>query len=169
MDASEIRQKDFARRFRGYDALEVNTFLEQVAEYLGALQNQTDSLRRQAAALKGELKDYHGREQTLEATLNQTREVAEEIKINAEREAQLMVAEAELQAEKILSQAHTRLAQIHDDIAELKRQRAQFEVRLRSLVEAHLKILDVETDRDRDLAELEDKIRILRSPNGTNT
>ena len=56
------------------------------------------------------------------------------------------MAEAELQAEKILNQAHTRLAQIHDDISELKRQRAQFEVRLRSLIEAHMKILDVEGD-----------------------
>jgi cell division initiation protein len=32
------------------------------------------------------------------------------------------------------------------------------------LVEAHLKLLDVETERDRDLAELEDKIKILRAP-----
>ena len=87
------------------------------------------------------------------------------MKANAEKEAQFIIAEAELQAEKILGQAHNRLAQIHDDITELKRQRAQFEVRLRSLVEAHLKILDVEGDRDRELAELEDKIKILRAPN----
>jgi cell division initiation protein len=100
--------------------------------------------------------------------LSQTRELATEVKTNAEREARVLLAEAELQAEKILNQAHSRLARIHDDISELKRQRAQFEVRLRSLVEAHLKLLDVEGDRDRDLAELEDKIRILRSPsNGT--
>jgi len=65
-----------------------------------------------------------------------------------------------------LGQTHNRLAQIHEDITELKRQRAQFEVRLRSLVEAHLKLLDVEHDRDRELAELEDKIKILRTPAG---
>jgi cell division initiation protein len=168
MDAEFISKKEFNRRFRGYDPEEVRTFLEKTAEEVAELRSEARELRQELAEVKGELKDYHGREQTLEATLSQTRQLAEEIKTNAEREAELLVAEAELQAEKILGQTHTRLAQIHDDIAELKRQRAQFEVRLRSLVEAHLKLLDVETDRDRDLAELEDKIRILRSPNSSS-
>ncbi len=164
MDAEEIRQKDFRRRFRGYDPQEVQTYLEQVAERLAALDKDNQELRAQVTELSSDLKSYREREQSLEATLAQTREMAEEIKANAEREGQLLVAEAELQAEKLLNQAHNRLAQIHDDIAELKRQRAQFEVRLRSLVEAHLKLMDVEADRDRDLAELEDKIKILRTP-----
>ena len=164
MDADDIRQKDFKRQFRGYNLQEVNAFLEQVAEHTAELDGQVSTLRRHIEELGRELKEYRTREQSLEATLAQTREMAQEIKSNAEREAQLLVAEAELQAEKILGQAHNRLAQIHDDIAELKRQRAQFEVRLRSLVEAHLKLMDVESDRDRELAELEDKIKILRSP-----
>jgi len=164
MEVENIRQKEFNRRFRGYDPHEVHAFLDQVAERLTGLAKEGQDLRAQLAELAREVKKYRQREQSLEATLAQTREVAQEIKTNAEREGQLLVAEAELQAEKILGQAHNRLAQIHDDIAELKRQRAQFEVRLRSLVEAHLKLLDVETERDRDLAELEDKIKILRSP-----
>ncbi len=165
MNIDEIRQKGFRRKLRGYDPQDVTAYLEQLGEHIADQKSQIEALKRIVGELKAELKDYHGREQTLEVTLSQTREVAEEIKQNAEREAQLLVAEAELQAEKILGQAHTRLAQIHDDIAELKRQRAQFDVRLRSLVEAHLKLLDVEGDRDRELAELEDKIKILRKPN----
>jgi len=164
MDTEDIRQKEFSRRFRGYDPQDVHTYLDQVADSLASLTKDGQELRTQATELAREVKDYRRREQSLEATLAQTREVAEEIKTNAEREGQLLVAEAELQAEKILGQAHNRLAQIHDDITELKRQRAQYEVRLRSLVEAHLKLLDVETERDRDLAELEDKIKILRAP-----
>jgi cell division initiation protein len=164
MDAEHIRQRQFSRRLRGYDPAEVNAFLGQVAERLGELLAQTGAGEREIAHLKQDIQEYRAREQSLEAALAQTRKVSEEIKANAEREAQLLVAEAELQAEKLLGQAHGRLAQIHDDISELKRQRAQFEVRLRSLVEAHLKLIDVERDRDRELSELEDKIKILRTP-----
>ena len=164
MDSDEIRQKEFRRRFRGYDALEVNEFLDRVAERLENLEGEGHRLRKELAELRGELQVYQSKESGLEATVAKTRELAEDIKQNAERESQLIVAEAELQAEKILGQVHNRLAQIHDDISELKRQRVQFEVRLRSLVEAHLRLLDVETDRDRELNELEDKIKILRSP-----
>ncbi|MBI4799205.1 MAG: DivIVA domain-containing protein [Desulfarculus sp.] len=164
MDAEDIRRRSFNRRFRGLDPQEVRAVLEQAAEGMGHLQREAEGLRHEVEELKKDIQEYRGREQSLEAALAQTRQVAESIKANAEREAQLLIAEAELQAEKTLGQAHNRLAQIHDDIAELKRQRAQFEVRLRSLVEAHLKLLDVERDRDRELAELEDKIKFLRSP-----
>ena len=150
----------------GYSIQEVSAYKEQVQDRLGALAAENDALKRRLVDFKEELSSYREREMSLEATLRQTRQITEEVKQNAERESQVILAEAELQAEKILNQAHTRLAQIHDDISELKRQRAQFEVRLRSLIEAHMKLLDVEGDRDRDLAELEDKIRILRTPSG---
>eukprot|EP01022_Parablepharisma_sp_SALTPOND_P021494 TRINITY_DN4261_c0_g1_i2.p3 TRINITY_DN4261_c0_g1~~TRINITY_DN4261_c0_g1_i2.p3 ORF type:complete len:167 (+),score=64.79 TRINITY_DN4261_c0_g1_i2:137-637(+) len=164
MDVQEIRGKDFAKRFRGYDAHEVEGFLGKLADYIADLHRELDSLNGQLSQTDQELKEYRVREDALEDSLAQSRRISEDMKANSEKEAKFIVAEAELQAEKILNQAHNRLAQIHDDISELKRQRAQFEVRLRSLVEAHLKLLEVETDRDRDLAELEDKIKILRSP-----
>lgn len=164
MDAHKIRQMEFPRRLRGLDPQKVNAFLGKMADYTQGLQQELENLERRLGEVQEELKEYKVREQTLEATLAQTREVAEEIKANGEKEAQFIVAEAELQAEKLLGQAHTRLARIHDDIAELKRQRAQFEVRLRSLIEAHIKLLEVEADRDRELDELEDKIRIFRGP-----
>ena len=164
MTPDDLMNQKFKRSVMGYSPSEVNAFREQTADRLGSLLSDNESLKRQLAEIKEELASYREREKSLEATLAQTRELTAEVKTNAEREARVLLAEAELQAEKILNQAHNRLARIHDDISELKRQRAQFEVRLRSLVEAHLKLLDVEGDRDRDLAELEDKIRILRSP-----
>jgi cell division initiation protein len=166
MTAEDKKNKPFRRAFLGYSIQEVNAYKEQVQDRVGALSAENDALKRRLVDFKEELSSYREREMSLEATLRQTRQITEEVKQNAERESQVILAEAELQAEKILNQAHTRLAQIHDDISELKRQRAQFEVRLRSLIEAHMKILDVEGDRDRDLAELEDKIRILRTPSG---
>ena len=164
MEALEIRKKEFARRLRGLDTQEVYAYLGKVAEFAQGIQQELEALEDRLNSTQEELKEYKVREQTLEATLAQTRELAEQIKANGEKEAQFIVAEAELQAEKILSQAHTRLARIHDDITELKRQRVQFEVRLRSLVEAHIKLLDVETERDHELDEMEDKIRIFRGP-----
>jgi cell division initiation protein len=142
----------------------VESFVGKLADYIADLHRELDNLNDQFGRTSQELKEYRVREDTLEANLAQTRRISEDMKANSEKEAKFIVAEAELQAEKILNQAHNRLAQIHDDITELKRQRAQFEVRLRSLVEAHLKLLEVEADRDRDLSELEDKIKILRSP-----
>jgi cell division initiation protein len=164
MVPEEVRAKEFKRSVFGYSPQEVKIFLEQAAEEFATLQGEIQRFSDELDRAQRELRDYHEKGRRLEAALTQTKSTAEEIKTNAKREAEIIVAEAELQAEKILGQTHNRLARLHEDISELKRQRTQFEVRLRSLVEAHLKLLDVEGDRDREMAELEDKIKILRTP-----
>lgn len=165
MNPDEVREKEFSRRLMGFSAPEVRDYLDQLAESIENRKNEIDRLSSELDNTRKEVDEYRSRGMRLEAALAQTKQAAEELKANAEREAQVIIAEAELQAEKILGQTHNRLARLHDDISELKRQRSQFEVRLRSLVEAHLKILDVELERDRELADLEDKIKILRAPN----
>jgi cell division initiation protein len=156
--------KDFSRVWRGFSPQEVMRYLDQQAARLEELKQDNQALRQSLNEADEEIRQYREREKQLEETLSQGRHLAEDIKIQAEREARLIIAEAELGSEKLLTQAHQRLAAIHEDIAELKRQRTQFEVRLRSLVEAHLKLIDLERDRDRELSEMEEKIKILRSP-----
>lgn len=159
-------KKKFSRVFRGYNSQEVDYYLEQQAFRYEDLKRDYQKLSAEIEEAKAEIRQYREREKNLEEAISQTRQMADDITGQAEREAKLIVAESELRSEKILNQAHQRLANIHEDIAELKRQRTQFEVRLRSLVEAHLKLIDLERDRDREWAEMEDKVRILRSPSG---
>lgn len=167
MKPETIISKQFPRRLAGFAPAEVKAFLEKLADRMEQTELSLEKSRAENQALRSELKEYRDRGASLENALAQTKANAEEVKANAQREAELTVAEAELRAEKILGQAHNRLARIHEDIAELRRQRVQFEVRLRSLVEAHLKLLDLEGGRDRELADLEDKIKFLRAPNNS--
>jgi cell division initiation protein len=55
----------------------------------------------------------------------------------------MIIADAELQAEKIMDKASSRLAQIHEDIIQLKSQRIQLEAQLRSVIEAHYKLFEM--------------------------
>ena len=54
---------------------------------------------------------------------------------NARQSAEIIVADAEVKAGKMLNKAHNRLAQLHEDITELKRQRLQLETQIRSIIE----------------------------------
>jgi cell division initiation protein len=86
------------------------------------------------------------------------------MKVNAEKEAKLVVSEAELKAERILNNAHNRLAQIHEDIAELKRQRTQFELKLRATIETYLKMLDMQKEEEIEVSDLESKLKFITKP-----
>ncbi|MBU4604390.1 MAG: DivIVA domain-containing protein, partial [Proteobacteria bacterium] len=100
MDVQEIRGKEFARRFRGYDSHEVESFVGKLADYITDLHRELDGLNNRLNQTSQELKEYRHREDTLEANLAQTRRISEDMKANSEKEAKFIVAEAELQAER---------------------------------------------------------------------
>lgn len=161
----EIQQKQFRIRFfRGMDAREVEPFLQKVAEQMSALLKEIDELKRELEEKERRLGEHHDREQTLKNTLISAQKTVEQMKINAQKESKLLVSEAEVKAERILNNAHNRLAQIHEDIAELKRQRTQFEAKLRATIETYQKMLDMQKEEEAEAEDLESKLKFFKKP-----
>jgi cell division initiation protein len=140
----EITQREFARKFRGLDPEEVQTFLEQIAEEMTRLVQETTDRATQIQRLEAQLKTYQEREESLRNTLVTAQKMTEEIKANAKREADLIVKEGELNAERLLEQAHRKLAQVQAEIAEFVRQRDLFASKLRGLIRTHLELLEAQ-------------------------
>ena len=137
----DITQKSFRQGFRGLDRQEVEAFLALVANEFEALARELQTLRQDAHRKDEEITELRSRERALQETMITAQRACEEIREAARKEAEITLAEAELQAEKIVQSAHQRYLKIVDEIAELKRQRIQFEASVRSVAEAHLKVL----------------------------
>jgi cell division initiation protein len=160
----EIQQKQFPNRFRGLDAKEVESFLQKVADQMSAYLKQMDELKRELEDKGRQLGEHKDREQTLKNTLISAQKTVEQMKVNAQKEAKLLVSEAEVKAERILNNAHNRLAQIHEDIAELKRQRTQFELKIRATIETYQKMLDMQKEEEAVAEDLESKLKFFTKP-----
>ena len=161
----EIQQKQFRIRFfRGLDAKEVESFLQKVSEQMSTLLKDIDDLKREMENRERRLSEYREREQTLKNTLLSAQKTVEQMRNNAEKESKLLVSEAEVKAERILNNAHNRLAQIHEDIAELKRQRTQFELKLRATIETYQKMLDIQKEEEAEAEDLESKLKFFKKP-----
>jgi cell division initiation protein len=138
----DIRQKRFETSFRGYSARDVQGFLELLAAEFEDVVKENIGLKDELKRTQVELERHLERERALQQTLVTAQRVSEDLRDAAKKEAEIVVAEAELQAEKIVHAAHQKLVQVVDDINELKRQRARFEAEIRSLVSGHLKLLE---------------------------
>ncbi len=163
--ALDIQQQQFKVRFRGFDIREVDKFLEQIADSFDSLQQKNESLHEEIRRLKLESQGYKEREETFKRAILNSQKVLEEIKKNARKSAELVIADAEVRAEKILNRAHSRLAQLHEDIAELKRQRMQIEVQIRSVIETHSKLLEIGKESMETSDEEDSKLKLLRKRN----
>lgn len=141
--ALDIRQKQFRAALRGYDPREVEAFLDLVAGEFEEVVKEIIALREDQRRKQQRLDEYHERERTLQETMVTAQRISGDMKDAAKKEAELILSDAELQAEKIIANANHKLVQIIDDINELKRQRVQFESQVRSVVDSHLKLLEV--------------------------
>lgn len=161
----DIQQQQFKSGLWGYDAKEVDAFLDLVAVELERQIRDANGLRDELRRRKAELEEHKGREQTLKDTMTTATRVAEDIRDNARKEAEIILAQAEVQADQIVKNAHTKLLRVIEDLDELRRQRIQMETGLRSTLDAHRKLLDAMSDRS---VEAEDGLRevLRRTANG---
>ncbi len=158
----EIQQQQFKVRFRGFDVREVDQFLDQLSDTFELLQQEKKNAQDEIQRIKLESQGYKEREETFKRAMLNSQKVLDQMKENARKSAELIVANAEVKAEKILNRAHKRLAQLHDDIAEMKRQRIQIEVQIRSTIEAHTKLLEIGNEGMKAMDEEDAKLTLLK-------
>ena len=91
----------------------------------------------------------------LSLSLVSAQRLATEMKESARKEAEIIIAEAELQGEKIIRDAHNRRTDIIGELSELKSMKASFEAEVRALVNGHLNLLETFTESDRARAQSE--------------
>jgi len=140
----DIEQQQFRVKFRGFDMAEVDAFLDVVAEEMDTLIRENMGLREEIKGLGDEIEASRSREKVINDTMINCQKIAADLKVNAEKEASLLVSQARAEADRIIAEAHQRLAQVREELLDLRKRKIQFETALRSMVESHLKILDLE-------------------------
>jgi len=159
----DIQQQQFAMRFRGFDVREVDLFLEQMASTFEQLQRDNETLKEEILRLRRESQGLKKREETFRRAMIHSQKVLENMKGNAEKQAELIIAEAEIKADKIINHAQNRLNHLQEDITELRRQRVQIEVEINAIIEAHAKLLKISQDSMRTADANDAKVAILSS------
>lgn len=138
----DMQQQQFPNGAFGYQKKEVRTFLEFVSREFETLLAQQKEQQTELRRLEDELFKYREREDMLKEALVTAQRIAEDTRAQAKKESDLVIAEAEMKAERIIHHAHTRLLAILEEITDMKRQRIQLEEGLRQIISTHQKLLD---------------------------
>jgi len=162
MTALDIQNHRFPRRFKGYDADEVEQFRAALVEDWAALCKEADGLRRRVDELEARLREITGQENALRAAMVTAQSVSDDLRRTAEHEAQMRVGQAELQAEKILAAAHRQASRLAQDVRELRTLRSRMSSSVRATIETHLALLEgFSRDPDEEIAEIPARLEVL--------
>ncbi|MGZ4031202.1 MAG: DivIVA domain-containing protein [Tumebacillaceae bacterium] len=140
----DIHNKEFGRSLRGYNEDEVNEFLDRVIKDYEALIRENRNLEEKVVTLEERLGHFHNLEDTLSKSIIVAQETAEEVKSNARKEAQLIVKEAEKNADRIINESLVKARRMAMEIDEVQKQASVYRARFRSLVQVQLELLDSE-------------------------
>lgn len=140
----DIQQMVFRVKLRGYDQEEVNRFLEEVAQTVESLNRDNAGLRERIGLLEQQVAELKRTEMTLSNTLVSAQSLADDVKRSAQRDAELIVKEAELKAGELFRQARVQLADTQRDLSLLQKQRLLMVERMRATLHTFERMLDVE-------------------------
>jgi len=97
----EIQKKKFNRTFRGYDETEVENFLEDLSIQVTSLIKENNENKDRIRNLEIKITELQDREKTVNETLSVVRKISEDMKENAKKKSDAIIAEAKHSAKEI--------------------------------------------------------------------
>lgn len=147
MTSMDINNKEFRRVLRGYDADEVDEFLEGVSEDYENLYKENSSYRDRIVNLEEKLQHYSKIENTIQNTLLLAQNSAEQAKQSAQKEAELILKNANDTAQRILDKANNDVVKVNDDYERLKQEFIKFRTKYRNFMHSQLEVFE-EMEKD---------------------
>ena len=138
----DIQNKAFSKAVRGYKEEEVDGFLDLVTLDLEKLLDENQKLKEKVKSLDKELDRYKKTEGTVLETLEAAKALMGDISASAEKRAEMLLKNAELDAALIQREAKESIERLNEEQVSLKNRFNVFRTRYRSLLEAELDKFD---------------------------
>lgn len=160
----DIQNHHFPRRFKGYDPVEVDGFLRMVTEDYKSLIEEMEAMKGRIREAEYRVTELMGNEKTLQAAFVTAQSMTDDLRQSTLKESELLIAQAEVKAEKILDASHRRAAELSGEIREMKMVKVRLATAIRTTIETHLTLLESLAEEPATTAEIEDKIAYLTKP-----
>ena len=149
---SEIQNTKFTRSVRGYKEEEVDEFILRVIDDIAELLRENAKLKDKCDMLQVDVDRYREQENLLIETLESAKGLMRDISTSAERRAEIVLKNAELDADRTMREAKESVEIITEDAMDMARRWEQFKARYKNLLQTELERFenmsaDLEPDR----------------------
>ena len=160
----DIDKKEFSRDKKGYTSREVDEFLDIIVADYEKVLNDNRSMAHKIKALEKQLEEAQKDDNAMVETLETAKKLMADISASAERRAELMMRDAELEAENMLLDAKVNVRKLNDEYELLSTKVRRLKENFRKMLQAEIaRIDDDDFDIMRDLAD-EPELPIIEEP-----
>lgn len=138
---NEILNKEFSTKFRGYDADQVNDYLDIIVADYEKMIEEIHQLKTELSTSKEKNAYFAQLQDSLNSSIVVAQEAADRLKQNARKEAELIIFEAEKEADRIVSNASDRARTIVTQTEALRRSSKTYRKKLQDTIQGQLDIV----------------------------
>jgi len=153
----DLRQAKFNTALRGFDKIEVTSFLMAAADDYEQALRETDRLRQEVTRVEAVLEEYRESEKSLKTTLMAAQKLADDITSNANEEARRVMRDAQSRSDLLLEKTQARVEDIQREIDGLKLKRRDVETSIEATIQTlrnTLEFVREQDARDREIRKL---------------
>lgn len=140
----DIHNKEFKKSMRGYDAEEVDEFLDEIIVDYEKMQREIDMLKTQLSNYSENMNNYREKEISLNNALVSAQRFADQLKQDAEGRAAEIIAQAEEEAQKIIGSTEEKYNKVLNDYTTLANRYHDAKETLKEYFQNQIQMLDQE-------------------------
>lgn len=139
---ADIEYKEFTRAVRGYKEEEVDAFLDLIIVDMEKLIKENKKLKEELEKAKGQVDKHINTETSVYETLEAAKSLMNDIGASAERRAEILLKNAELEASLITKEAKDSIGRLNEEGARLKGRVETLKNRYKRMLEDELERLN---------------------------
>lgn len=138
----DIQNKEFSKGVRGYKEEDVDSFLDLLTIDLEKLIGENAVLKEEVKRLNDDLEKYKGSETAVVETLEAAKALMRDIALSSEKRAEILLKNAELDAQLITREAKESVERLTEESATLRNRFVTFKSKYKNLLESELERFD---------------------------
>src|SRR3712207_329582 len=138
----DVRRKEFRNSFRGYDANQVDDFLDAVADEFERAYTDNSRMREEISSLRERLQQFEELEGSIRAALVHAEQAADDLRQSASREADFTIREAKARAHQMLADSSARVERIQESYEAMQEAKRNFANDFRHLLKTYMEMME---------------------------
>src|SRR5215212_1816531 len=148
----DVRRKEFKNSLRGYDANQVDDFLDAVADEFERTYTDNARLSEEISGLRERLQQFEELEGSIRSALVHAEQAANDLRRTANWEAELTIREAKARSHQMLAESSARVERIQESYQALQEAKRGFTNDFRQLLKTYSEVMEnMEISSARDI------------------
>lgn len=146
ISAQNVRDVRFTKTMGGYKTAEVDSFLDECADTIDALNRDVEENTRKMQVLAETIVDYRNQEDSIRTALLSAQRMSETVISEANEKAEAIISEAQEKANNIEEESKKAIQAELDELARIQKEVVAFRSRLLATYREHLTLIGILTD-----------------------